>query len=140
VIGAPLILTAEILDDLKKLRAAAMQVPVNVRSLSERLQDKRLMKQHRRQMDRQTVCIPGPWPFFVTYSLETGHPGGAARHMSMSVKRDGRVPHPEALKLIAAELGFEGDMQEWTVYPEKLSDGGMAINVVQIVASPAGNA
>ena len=85
--------------------------------------------------------VPIPMAFVVTYSIEYNHPGGrTARHMSMSVMRDGRVPHPAGVWMVCEELGFHGSLRECTVWLEDLSDGGSAVNVVQLLDAGAGHA
>jgi hypothetical protein len=51
--------------------------------------------------------------------------------MSMSIVREGRVPHPDAVWLVAAELGFAGGLDACQTWVEDLRDGGHAINVLQ---------
>lgn len=82
-------------------------------------------------MTAQSIRIQGPWPFFVTFWIETNHPVGTCRHMSMSITRDNRVPSPAAVWLIAEVLGFAGGLEACRQWPEELSDGGTAINIVQ---------
>ena len=132
---APLIMTDDVRAALESLRARAALAPVDVRSLKDQIATAQGDRTHRQQMNRQTVVIPGPWPFYVTFSIETGHPAGACRHMSMSIRRAGRVPHPAAVEMVAAMLGFVGGMKDYTLaWPEKLSDGGTAINIIQEIA------
>lgn len=73
----------------------------------------------------------------VTFSIETGHPIGTARHMSMSSPAAGRVPIPEAVWMAAAELGFTGSIEQCMTWPEQLQGHGVAINVVQPMATSA---
>ncbi len=129
--ASPLIITPDVSANLRDLRAKARLKPVDIKGLLRTIKTPRGKRLHMDAMQAQTVVIPGPWPFFVTYSIETGHPAGTCRHMSMSVRREGRVPHPEAIKMIADEMGFVGGLEACTVWPEELSDGGTAINVVQ---------
>jgi hypothetical protein len=136
--AAPLILTSEVVERLHRLRAFAARRPVDVTVVMEMMKSPGPRAAHKKQMTAQTVAIPGPWPFFVTFSIETNHPGGTMRHMSMSIMREGRVPHPAALWLVAAELGFSGGLASCQSWPENLSDGGAAINVVQPVSVGAG--
>jgi hypothetical protein len=51
--------------------------------------------------------------------------------MSMSVQRDGRLPNPHALWLVAEQLGFVDSLESCVVWPEKLKGHGQAINVLQ---------
>jgi hypothetical protein len=132
--AAPLILTADVTRRLHRLRVFAAKRPVDVLALQEALKTDEGSRAHGKKMTAQSIAIPGPWPFFVTLSLEVGHPCGTCRHMSMSVVRDGRVPHPAAVWMVARELGFSGELQSCNVWPEQLSDGGTAINVAQPVS------
>jgi hypothetical protein len=131
-VSAPLIITSEVVAALAILRELAAIRPVNVLDLMDRIKTRRGAAEHRAQMERQTYDIEtGPYPFRVTFSMETGHPGGNARHLSISIRRDNRVPSPEAVIEIATIMGFEGELTDWAVYPEALRGGGAATNVVQ---------
>lgn len=117
---------------LQDLRERAAKAPVNMPRLAEWIQTDGGKRQHRAHMTRQSVLIP--FGFVATFSIETGHPVGTCRHLSMSVMKDGRVPRPEALWLVAEELGFTGSLQQCRVWLEDLSDGGKAVNIVQPIA------
>lgn len=132
--AAPLLITPDVVDDLEALRRRAAVAPFDVREVLKATGNPRGERRHRRRMAGLTVRIPGPWTFWVTFSVETGHPAGTCRHLSMSVRRPDRVPHPTAVWLVAAELGFAGGLEACAVYPEDLQDGGIAINVVQPIA------
>jgi len=136
VIGTPLVVGPDEKSALQQLRELAAQKPVNMDGLLERLQDPAKKRRHMQQMTAQT--IPIPFAYTVTFSIEIGHPGGAtARHMSMSVLRDGRLPRPEAVWMICEQLGFIGSLQQCdAVFIERLSDGGDAVNVVQVISAP----
>ena len=135
---APLILTPEITEALHALRRLAATKPVDVRMLLQEIKTPLGEHMHLERMQKQTTVIYGPWPFFVTFSIETGHPVGTCRHMSMSIKRGGRVPNRFAIWIVAEELGFVGGLKTCNVWPEELRDGGIAVNVVQPLAVNAG--
>lgn len=120
---------------LFRLRQLAARHPVDMTTLKARFDTRDGKRRHMRQMTKQTVYLPAN--FAVTFSIETGHPIGACRHMSMSVNRPDRVPSPEGLWMVAEELGFIGDLSSCTVWPEKLQGHGQAINVVQPVTMAA---
>jgi hypothetical protein len=128
---APLIITPEVRAALHQLRDAAARKPVDMRELMHRLETPSGKFQYTLQMGAQTILIPGPWDFLVTFSLETGHPAGTARHMSISVNREGRVPHPRAVWMVAEALGFVGGLETCRLYTENLQGHGVAINVIQ---------
>jgi hypothetical protein len=122
---------------LAQLREKAAADPVDVSDLNERLKDPVEELRHRDRMNALSVRLP--FAYFVTFSIETGHPAGIARHMSMSVGREGRVPTPEAVWMIAEMLGFVGGLERCElVWMEKLRDGGDAVNLVQLLTSSAG--
>ncbi len=128
----PLIMGAVQSAALADLRRRAAAAPVHVPDLLERLKTPIGERAHRKQMTAQTVEIP--ISFLVTFSIETGHPAGTCRHMSMSVGREGRVPHPEAVWMIAEELGFAGGLAACKTWREDLRGHGVAINVIQPLA------
>ena len=128
---APLIVTPDVWAELDKLREAAAADPLDMHKVTRMLESSAGRRAPRDRMNGQTVTIPGPWVFFVTYSVEVGHGCGPCRHMSMSIRRDGRVPHPEAIWMVAERMGFSGGLDACMTWPEKLSDGGVAVNVIQ---------
>jgi hypothetical protein len=130
--STPLLIGPEQVAALHRIRDLAAQRPVDMRGLGERLKLPKLKAKHMRQMSAQTVDLP--LAFRVTFSIETGHPGGPARHMSMSVAREDRVPHPEGLWMVAEALGFTGSLEACqAVWVEDLQGHGKAINVVQLL-------
>lgn len=117
---------------LRALRVRAAAAPVDMRGITERLATPEGKAKHVDQMTAQTVAIP--LDYLVTFSIEVGHPGGTARHLSVTVGRRDRYPLPGAIWLIAAELGFVGGLAQCDiVYPEQLSQG-LAVNVIQSFA------
>ena len=137
--SAPLIISNTVKRKLGRLRAQANQRPIDVRVMMEEIKTPGGDHRHRSRISDQTVEIPGPWPFRVTFSIENGHPVGTCRHMSMSIRRENRVPSPEAVWIIAEELGFIGSLALCRTYPEDLEDNNKAINIVQPVALQLGN-
>lgn len=105
--------------------------PVDMRTLSQRLEDPAQKAAHMDAMTAQTVAIPAA--YLVTFSIEHGHPGGPARHMSISVDREGRVPSPVGVWMVAQELGFVGALEKCAVWSEDLQGHGKAVNVVQFL-------
>lgn len=131
---APLIITPDVQAALHKLRDVAARKPVEMAEVMRLLKTPRGARLHKQQMTAQSIRIPGPWDFFVTFSIENGHPAGTCRHMSMSIMRDGRVPHPIGVWMVAEDLGFSGGLEACRVWIEDLSDGGKAVNVVQPIS------
>jgi len=137
-VSTPLLIGEAQREALHDLRERAARAPVDITTLKDRLATVDGKLAHVDHMSAQTVEIPAD--YLVTFSIETGHPGGAARHLSMSVNARGRVPIPEALWMVAEELGFLGGLEDCTIWPERLRRGGdndLAINVVQLIGSEA---
>lgn len=131
---APLIITQEVRDGLQYLRTRAARRTKDITRIARQLATPHGKQLHLREMNRLTTMIPGPWPFFVTLSLESGHPAGTCRHMSMSIARGGGVPGPGAVWIVCEILGFTNGLATCNVWIEDLSDGGKAINVVQPIS------
>lgn len=126
----PLVIDDDVRVQIKTLRELAEANPVDMLKLSERIKTVKGKRHHMAQMTRQTIEIP--MAYAVTFSIEHGHPVGVCRHLSMSVALAGRVPNPDALWMIATELGFWGSIfQVDGVWEENLKGHGMAINIVQ---------
>lgn len=61
--------------------------------------------------------------------------GGYASNTGVPVTPcHGRAPTPEAVWLIAEELGFVGSLQQCAVWTEDIGQGDKAINLVQPIA------
>lgn len=120
---------------LAALRDLAAANPVEMTGLMKRIKTPEGKAAHMRQMGAQSVFLPVA--FIVTFSIETGHPVGVCRHMSMSVPSRERAPIPEAVWMVAEALGFEGGLETCTVWPENLAQG-TAINLVQPVTLTPG--
>jgi hypothetical protein len=134
--GTPLIIGEAQKAALRELRDNAAANPIDMPPLMKRLETPEGKAAHMRQMNCQTIDVP--LAFMVTFSIETNHPCGTCRHMSMSATRRGRTPTPEAVWMVAEELGFVGSMEACVVWPEDLqrgpqqrTDRAIAINVVQ---------
>jgi hypothetical protein len=120
------------LDALAALRQLAAAHPIDVVDLADNLKVPKYAKAYQAQTREQSVIIPVA--FCVTFTIER-HPGGMFRHMSMSVRREGRAPIPEAVDILADHLGFIGGYQACQTWIEKLdpkfSGCDRAINIVQ---------
>lgn len=120
-------------EALARLRAQAEARPIDVSTLERAIATPEGKAHHRIRMTEQTVLIPAA--YMVTFSVETNHPHGTARHMSMSVQREGRLPIGHAVWMVAVELGFTGGLGECTTWLEELQGHGQAVNVVQYVTA-----
>jgi hypothetical protein len=131
--GTPLLIGPAERVELLRLRETAALHPVDISALRLRIGTREGKKKHLRQMTKQTIRLPAA--FMVTFSIETGHPGGTMRHMSMSVQRQDRIPNHHAVWMVAQELGFTGGLEACMAWPESLNGHGRAINLVQFVAT-----
>lgn len=139
--GTALIIGDDERAAIATLRELAVANPVHMPGLTARLAIEAAKDAHRRQMTAQTITLPPGW--LCTFSIETGHPCGVARHLSISRSgvRPGMAPHPAMVAEIAREFGFTGTLSDWICWPEVLeghgSEGyGTAVNVVQPVEAP----
>lgn len=123
---------------LATLRDAAEKMPVDMTTLPHRLATREGKAAHVQHMTEQSLIIPDG--IGVTFSIETGHPGGSARHISVTAK--GKIPPLQIVMIIAYELGFEQRKVD-ALYREELIGKGEAINLVQLVdeiGEPVGSA
>lgn len=134
--ATPLLIGAAEREALQALRELAAASPVDMSNLLEVIGTEKGKAAHMRQMSEQTVCLPTN--YFVTFSIEHGHPVGTCRHMSMSVGSKERVPRPEAIWMVAEELGFVDCLESCKVWIESLQGHGSAVNVVQPIAFQGG--
>jgi hypothetical protein len=137
--SALLVIGTEQREALALLRGRASENPVDIVALLQNIRTPEGKKRHKAQMNTQSLFLPTD--FLVTFSIETGHGAGTCRHMSMSVGRPDRVPHPAAVWMVAEELGFVGGLDQCMHYIEQLEGHGEAVNVIQPVSvMPCANA
>jgi hypothetical protein len=69
----------------------------------------------------------------VAFSFEY-QPAGLFRHLSVSVQRKGKLPHPEAVKMIALEFGFSDfpPKRSYRIWKEEYEEGLFVINLLEI--------
>jgi hypothetical protein len=129
--ATPIIIGQAQRDALAALRNKAAAAPIDMPPVLKQLETEAGKAAHFKRMAALTIDIPAA--FAVTFSIETNHPGGTMRHMSMSSHRHGRMPIPEGVWMVAEELGFVGGLEACRVWKEDIGDGDIAINVVQPV-------
>lgn len=72
-----------------------------------------------------------PMGFHVVYTVEE-QAHGTLRHLSMSITAlEGRVPHPEAVRMVMEEMGFIHPLERCLFWQEDCGGERMAINVVE---------
>jgi hypothetical protein len=91
------------LHDLRERAAAA---PIHMPDVMARNKTPEGLREHVAAMQALTIAIPHL--YLVTFAIETGHPAGPCRHLTMSVAND--TPTEAAAMLVARELGFVGDI------------------------------
>lgn len=77
-----------------------------------------------------------PIGFRATYSREiqpNAPPPGLCHHLSVSVDRPGKLPSPEAVKMILQEFGMGALDEADALWIEEIGPGERAINVVKLV-------
>lgn len=120
---------------LQKLARLAEENPVDITTLMAKLATPEGKAKHMQQMTLQSRTLPvGYW---ITYSIEDGHPIGRARHLSVTVDRPGKAPSVESVWMIAKELGFYGESIQSCdrAWVEDLVQG-KAVNVAQAFTPP----
>jgi hypothetical protein len=131
--AAPLIIGQTQRAELAALRELAHAMPQDVQVVMVQCRTPTGHALHLEAM--KPFTIPLPTAFMVTFTLEIGHPAGLCRHLSMSSLRHSRTPTPEAVWMVAQELGFQGSIQDCAFWLEDIGSGDAAVNIVQPVAS-----
>ena len=134
---ATLVITPALEEGFNRLRLRAVQNPIDMRDFDA--MDAEAIAAHRARLLRQSLVIRAGSDYMVTFSIETGHPVGMCRHVSVSRVRDASqsLPAVQIVWALAQLLGFTGCICECVCFPEQLENGGQAINVVQVVAVDA---
>ena len=82
------------------------------------------------------MAVELPVGYHVAYSHER-QPIGVCHHISISVDRAGKVPHPAAVEMILGEFGMAPMGQSVCLWIEDVGPTIKAINIVQLVAHHA---
>ena len=71
--------------------------------------------------------------YHIYFSFEE-QPIGLLRHISVSVKKRGKTPHPIAMEMIAKEFGFSGvpPMRPGRIWLEEFEPGHHAVNIAEL--------
>lgn len=123
-----IIIDASIQEELKQLRQFAEENPLCMDDVLD-------MKNRQLILDKRHVAFV-PADYRVMFSIEW-QPKGEARHMSISlVNQPGKLPHPEAVKMIMPLLGFKNPLEKCFIYKEEFKPGHEAIDIVEYVNGP----
>jgi hypothetical protein len=132
-----LVITSETIEALRQLAITAAAAPVDMNVLTSAIRTPEGKVKHMEQMTAQSLELLGSRPYFVTFSIETGHPCGTSRHMSMSVDRAGFMPNDYAVWMVAELLGFLGTLRgNCHIWWEDIEDGQKAVNILQPIENP----
>jgi len=123
----PLVIGPEERAALKQIAAAAAADPVPL-EVVQGLTTGELMPEAVNQGKKLTI----PMGFVVVLTHEH-QVGGVLRHLSVSIDLPGRVPHPEAVRMIMEEIGFVLPLEKCFWWEEACGPGRVAINVVEPV-------
>jgi hypothetical protein len=132
---AALIIGEEERAALQRLREHACTKPFDAREVVEQTKQPSGLKRHIQRMTKE-FSVALPQHYKVTYSIETNHPSGTMRHLSVSTQTPGLAPGPAVVWMVAEELGFAGGLDVCGIWIEDIGEhelGGrqVAINVVQ---------
>jgi hypothetical protein len=118
-----------LIAELKAFAAANPQDAISAKTVADRD-----MAAYRDMMS--TLTLELPVGFVVTYTHEMQPKAGLCHHISISVRRPKKVPHPEAVQMILNEFGMRPlDDAPGGVWVEEIDPVTKAINVVQPVSS-----
>jgi hypothetical protein len=133
----PLIINADIRSAIRSLRERAAARPITLeqgRKLAIQPKDEFHIKHDERNGERPaSEFLNLPFGYRIAYSVEQ-QPIGFCGHLSISVDRPGRVPHPAAVEMLAAEFGMT--LQHAHMWLEDFKPDHAAVNVVQLLSAP----
>jgi hypothetical protein len=121
----PLVIDPAVKDQIREIIALAHERPIPLEVI-QLLAAGEPMPQGLH--DDFTLVIPMGFPVIYTHEVQ---PNGILRHMSMSVNLEGRVPHPEAVRMVMQEFGYVNDLEHCIFWEEAVGGGKVAINVVE---------
>jgi len=114
---------------LAELRRRASARPVDIRTVARTLALPEGRNRHQAAMEAQSTMIPRD--FIVTFTIESGHPVGVCRHLTVSTAARDALPCPVAVWTIAEALGFVGGLHACHGWLETFPLRGAGLNLVQ---------
>ncbi len=122
-------------EALHELRDRAAAEPVKLSNVMKEIKTAAGKERWTAFMETRKIVLP--MGYTVVFSIEI-HPKCVARHVSVAHPAAGQRPHPIAMEMIAAELGFTGSIMTWgMIYMEDLGDGHTAVNGLQVIEAGA---
>lgn len=129
-----IIIGSEAAAAFAELRTRAEANVLDVHEIIRKMETDEGRAEHKAMMTEQTVTIKGLTDFYVTYNVESGHKAGTVRHISMSISPGNTLPPTGTALFVSGYLGFVGNLCDAdSIYVEDLSDGGRAINIIQVM-------
>lgn len=131
-----LIITSEVENNIKSLMEYAHK-NVLARALLERLSagfDPKDVRTRPPQTNviAQDFTMDIPLGYRVTYTVED-QPIGLCKHLSVSVPKRGKSPHPLAVQEIMKLFKFDRPLEQCKIWTEEYEKGFTAVNVVEPV-------
>jgi hypothetical protein len=114
---------------IAKLRLLAEANPFDPQRVIEAAE--RDMAAYRAWMDGLSITLPSG--YWVTYSHED-QPCGRCHHISISVDRPNKMPHPEAVQMILREFEMKPIGDSLQIWIEHVSPTVRAVNIMQAVS------
>lgn len=121
----PLILDPGTQRKIAAVRTYAEGHPYTFAQMHRRLSNPELIPGH----IKEHCCII-PLDYLCCYSIEE-QKKGMHRHLSVSVKDEGKLPHPAAFAMVMEQFGFTGKLADTTMWREDLPEGRYAINAIE---------
>ena len=127
----PLFIGKKELDELDQLRIRAAKNPIDVVATLAKLNTEEGKAAHKRLVTSQSIELPVG--YLVSFTIETGHPAGTCRHMTLGVMQKDYGPSLDAVRMVAEALGFVGGVSCCAIWLDKTEGHGLGVNLVQPV-------
>jgi hypothetical protein len=130
-VGAPLVFDNDALEKFADLKRRAEANVIGYEQMKKLAEDYEagLLRGAPDYCVAQTIKIAFGWE--ITYTVEEHKEGVPCRHLSLSAPNKHRQPIPAAIDMVISQFGFQGSFRHCAFWPEELTQGGVAINVLQ---------
>lgn len=81
--------------------------------------------------DREGFSIFLPVHYKAVYTIEEHKAKMVVRHLSLSVNKEGRLPHPAVVEELLQKFGFVGPLKKCVVYMEGPEEDPYAVNIIE---------
>ena len=106
----------------------AQEHPVTLEMLKRQMEKSPSLTCHTTRYSEFHIKLPVGFSVVLTIEHQ---PMGVCRHLSVSISRPGKLPHPAAVSMVMEEFGFQRQLSDCHFWSEEFDANCRSINVLE---------